>query len=262
MSPFNKFFLPLMLVVVATTQTQAQTTLLAGWDFQTTANGGTAAAAAPGSPLTYSANVGAQAGTARIFLNGTNGSSTWTSLASNPQVTSFGGSNLNTSGTTLSTTTSGAASLAIANSSANGQAMTFVFSMTGFSNLSLSYATQRTSTGFTGNQWAYSVDGVNFTNFGTAIAPATSYSVISGASVSLAPADNALINNATTVTLRYTVTGASSAAGNNRLDNFQLNATAIPEPSTYAAIFGGVALIGGMIHRRRQRKTARAAGTA
>jgi hypothetical protein len=37
------------------------------------------------------------------------------------------------------------------------------------------------------------------------------------------------------------------------LDNFSTSVSAIPEPSTYAAIFGAVALAGGMIHRRRRR---------
>jgi hypothetical protein len=36
------------------------------------------------------------------------------------------------------------------------------------------------------------------------------------------------------------------------LDNFSTNVSAVPEPSTYAAIFGSVALAGVMLHRRRR----------
>ena len=46
--------------------------VIAGWDFQTTASGGTAAAVAPNSPTSFAANLGS--GT--LYLNGTNGSST------------------------------------------------------------------------------------------------------------------------------------------------------------------------------------------
>ena len=37
------------------------------------------------------------------------------------------------------------------------------------------------------------------------------------------------------------------------LDNFSLTASAVPEPSTYAAIAGAAALFGAMWHRRRRR---------
>ncbi|NBQ65614.1 MAG: hypothetical protein EBT95_08835 [Verrucomicrobia bacterium] len=49
--------------------------LIAGWDFQTTTTGGTAAAASPNAPNIYQANFGSGA----IYLNGSNGSSTWIS---------------------------------------------------------------------------------------------------------------------------------------------------------------------------------------
>jgi hypothetical protein len=219
----------------------AKATLLAGWDFQTTTNGGTAAAAAPGSPLVYSANFG----TGTLYLNGTNGSSTWTSLASNPQVTSFGGTTVNTSGTSFSTTTSGASALTIANSSANGFAMTFSFSMAGFTDLTVSYASQRTATGFTGNQWAWSTDGLNFTNFGSSIVPASSYAAITLPTLNTLDGDS-------TVWLRYTVTGATSTSGNNRIDNIQFNAiAAIPEPHEYGIALAGLLGVAIVLRRRR-----------
>jgi len=43
-----------------------------------------------------------------------------------------------------------------------------------------------------------------------------------------------------------------SVSGNIQYDSVQL--TAIPEPSTYAAIFGGLALVGAFVYRRRRMK--------
>jgi hypothetical protein len=40
------------------------------------------------------------------------------------------------------------------------------------------------------------------------------------------------------------------------LDNFSTTVSAVPEPSTYAAIFGAVALAGVMLHRRRRQQLA------
>ena len=219
--------------------------LLAGWDFQTTTNGGTAAAANPNAPTVYFANFGTQAGSAAIYLNGTNGSSTWTSAATSPEITTFSGTAVNTAGTSFSTTTSGAASLALANSSANGKSIVFLLSMANYKDLVISYATQKTSTGFNANQWSFSTNGTSFTDFGTSINPGTSFASITLST--LTPT-----NNASSVWIKYTLSGATATSGNNRLDNIQFSATAIPEPSTYAALFGTLALAGVVIHRRRR----------
>jgi len=225
-------------------------TLLAGWDFQTTTNGGTAVLASPNTPSILKANVGAQAGTASIFANGTNGSSSFTTS----ELSAFTGTSVNaTTGTGLSTTTTSPASLAIVGTSANNKALTFTLSMTGYKDLVVSFATQKTSTGYTGNQWAYSTDGTNFTNFGNTVAPASSYATITLSTLTA-------VNYASSVWLRYTLTGSTGTSQNNRLDNIQFNATAsaIPEPSTYAALAGAAALVGVIVHRRRQRLAAKA----
>ncbi|NBT49706.1 MAG: hypothetical protein EBT07_18210, partial [Actinobacteria bacterium] len=188
--------------------------LIAGWDFQTSTSGGTIVTVSPNSPLSYTANFG----TGTIYLDGSNGSSTWTSLASNPEVTSFSGTAVN-AGTGFSTTTTSPACLAFANSSANGKKVIFKFSMSGRKDLIISYATQRTGTGFTTHLWETSVDGSNWTPAQTMAITATSFAVTTLATISS-------LDNASSAYLRLTLTGATAVAGNNRLDNIQLNATA------------------------------------
>ena len=51
----------------------------------------------------------------------------------------------------------------------------------------------------------------------------------------------------------FSTTGANSQGLG--LDNFRLTASAVPEPSTYAAIAGAVALLGAAWHRRRQQRS-------
>lgn len=198
-------------------------TLIAGWDFQTTTTGGTAAAAAPAAPLVYAANFG----TGTIYLDGSNGSSTWTSLATNPQVTGFAGTNVNaTNG--LSTATTGASSLAIANNVSNGNFIILKFSTSGYKNLVVTYATQSTASGFDTQFWEYSTNGSTWTTVGT-IAPRTSATATTFATLGIQTLPTITgLDNATTAYLRLTVTGATSTTGNNRLDNIQLNATAMP----------------------------------
>jgi MYXO-CTERM domain-containing protein len=209
--------------------------LVAAWDFQTTSNGGTAAAAAPNSPKVYVANFGS--GT--IYLDGTNSSSNW---AAATELSAFAGTALNASGG-MSTTTSGAASLALLGgtaNSANGKSLVFKFSMTGLANLAVSYATQKTNTGFATQTWDYSTDGSNWFSAGSVASIPTAFAVQTLGTVTG-------LNGAATAYLRLTVTGATSASGNNRLDNIVLNADAVPAP-------GAIALIGlaGLASRRRR----------
>ena len=53
----------------------------------------------------------------------------------------------------------------------NGRNLTFNVSTLGFSNIVVSFATQGTSTGFNSNQFQYSLDGLNFIDFGPPYVP-------------------------------------------------------------------------------------------
>ncbi len=193
-------------------------TLLGGWDFQTTTTGGTAAVTSTTtpnpiviSPFVYQANFG----TGTLYLDGTNGSGTFLSGVTNPEVTAFGGTAIN-AGAGFSTTTSGAAALALANSSANGKSIVFKVNMTGLANLAVSYATQSTATGFNTQTWEYSTDGTAWSSLGSVTPIPAAF-----AAQTLSP--TAGLNNAATAYVRLTVTGAGSTAGNNRFDNIQFN---------------------------------------
>ncbi len=226
------FFTSLLLLSVSFSNSVSAQTLLAGWDFQTTTNGGTAVLASPNTPKLFTANVG----TGTLYLDGTNSSSNW---AQATELNAFAGSALNAGGATgLSTTTTSPACLAplggTANA-ANGKFMVFKFSMTGYQNLVITYATQRTTTGFNSQTWEYSTDGSSWSSI-QSVTPPASFAVQTLSTVTG-------MNNATNAYLRVTFTGATAAAGNNRLDNIQLNATAIP--SSFTVTYNGNGNTGG-----------------
>lgn len=242
-------------VAVAAIASSAPAALVAAWDFQTTSNGGTAVAAAPNAPSVLNANFGS--GT--LYLNGTNGASTWVTASAGNEVTAFGGSS--TMGDTtigLSTTTSGLGSLALvggaasgspATYAANGKSVMFVLNLTGLQNLSLSFSSQRSGTGFTAQNWQTSTDGATWTSWGS-FSAGTSAGTIAGSFATsgvLSLTGTSALDNAAVAYVRVTFTGASSTSGNNRLDNVIFNADAIPSQ-------GAVALLGlaGFVARRRR----------
>ncbi|MFZ4082263.1 MAG: PEP-CTERM sorting domain-containing protein [Pirellula sp.] len=231
----------LLLACLSAAKTHAD--LVAGWDFQTTTNGGTALAVSPNTPKLITANFGA----GNLFLNGQNGSSDWfvpATGSTNTELNAFSGTGLN-AGTGFSTTTTGAAALALLNTTANGKAAVFRFSMAGFQDLAVSYATQRTTTGFTTQTWAFSTDGTNWTDHQTVSGLQTTFATQTLTTITG-------LNGAADAYLRLTVTGATGGSGNNRLDNIQFNA-AVPEPTSLLLV--GSVSIGAFVYRRRRSRS-------
>jgi hypothetical protein len=112
----------------------------------------------------------------------------------------------------------------------NGSYIEMQFSMSGLSDLGISFATRGTSTGFNTGQWSYSTDGLNFTDFGPNTATtSTSYQLASGS-----PFGTAALDGSTSAYLRYTLSGATSSSGNNRIDNLLLQSGISSTPSTVA----------------------------
>jgi hypothetical protein len=110
-----------------------------------------------------------------------------------------------------------------------------------YSNLTMSLAAQRTSTGFNANQLAYSSNGgLSFLNFGPPLNPPSAFdtSTFDFSTISA-------LNNNPNVVIRFSFNGATTPTGNNRIDNVQFlstassGLTASPEPPGW--LLGGVA---------------------
>jgi hypothetical protein len=143
----------------------------------------------------------------------------------------------------------------------------FTASTVGFSNITFSFDQTRSGTGPSAFKVAYSTDGTSFTDL-----PNGSYTVVNAltfsdsttgtswsstklatnTSYSFSLSAISVVNNASNVYVRliHTATGVN-ASGTSRVDNVEIAGTAIPEPSTFAAILGGVALLGVAARRRR-----------
>jgi hypothetical protein len=136
----------------------------------------------------------------------------------------------------------------------NGASLTFTLDLTGREDLGMSFAAQRTSTGFNSTVVDFSVDGGdNWTNFGSIPLFEGSMGTTSEVAAAIRNVDFSSINNSIAgvaeVRIRLTLDGSTSNTGNNRFDNVTF--TAVPEPSTYAALAGLLAL--GLVIARRRR---------
>ena len=135
----------------------------------------------------------------------------------------------------------------------NGRNLTFNVSTAGFTNIIVSFATQGTSTGFNSNQFQYSLDGINFIDFGSPYVPATAFGTLP---LVFSLASIAGLNDNPNAAFRIVFNGASSATGTNRIDNIVVEGTSaptssIPEPTTAVLLLSG---LGGFYKMRRRRR--------
>ena len=132
----------------------------------------------------------------------------------------------------------------------NGRNLTFNVSTLGFSNIVVSFATQGTSTGFNSNQFQYSLDGLNFVDFGPPYVPLTAFGSVPLVFTLTAIAG---LNNNPSAAFRIVFNGATSSTGTNRIDNFVVegDSATIPEPMTAVLLLTG---LGGLYRFKRKRK--------
>ena len=165
---------------------------IASWNFNTTP---------------YSNPIAASSGNGSINLTGWGGT-----------FTNFGGA----SGVT------GDEALALVGTAGNGTYIEVDFSMAGHRGLNISFATRGTSTGYTSGLWSWSANGGPFTTL-AGVNTATTVTTFSTKTVDFS--GQTALDNASTVRLRYTLSGSSGSSPNNRIDDLVVSATLTPTVS-------------------------------
>src|SRR5690554_3600058 len=212
-----RILLFLVFTLLGITQTWGQD-VLAGWTFPT----------APISTATLiAAECGEKQASANIYMNGTNGSSSFSGI------TGFGGHSPTVVNQVCSVTIATQA-LAIVGTVNNNKGIVFKFPTTGYEDLKLTYSTRGSDTGYSQHVWSYSTNGTSFTDIKTITGrTSTSFTTqeVDFSSVSA-------LDNQAFVYIKVTISGASKPEGNNRFDNIKFVGTAITV-TDYTVTFNG-----------------------
>jgi hypothetical protein len=132
----------------------------------------------------------------------------------------------------------------------NGRNLTVALSTVGFANIIFSFATQGTSTGFNSNQFQYSLDGVTFSDFGSPYTPLVAFGAVP---IVFDLSGITGLNNNPDAAFRIVFNGATTATGNNRMDNLVVEGSSatIPEPATMALLGSGLVTLVGLLRKKK-----------
>jgi hypothetical protein len=134
-----------------------------------------------------------------------------------------------------------------ANLQNNGSVLELHVSTLGYTNITVSWAWQRTDTGFNDDIIRESMDGTTFQGFSFA---GIQTNFFGGVHISGA---GSLFNNNPNFAVRITLNGATSETGIIRFDNIVVTGTQIvPEPTTMLLLSGGLAGLVAEVRRRRR----------
>ncbi|MES2704969.1 MAG: hypothetical protein V4726_00040 [Verrucomicrobiota bacterium] len=216
--------------------------LLAGWDFQSAP--GTVISQPPGTPRDFTANAGIFQTTSHLYLDGTHGSSAFLVDTGTPgnvatELGALNGITANTAGTTLSTAGTVGSMALFDRGLLNGKSMVFQVSMAGYEFLTFSLGAQRPAAAAGTDNYgvslltmSYSTDGLTFSPWG--VIDTGAGQAVSNTAFALSPGLSA-VDNVSQVFVRMTVSGATGS-NSTRFDNFQFNATPVPEPGACAML--------------------------
>ena len=131
----------------------------------------------------------------------------------------------------------------------NGRNLTFNVSTVGFTGIAVSFVTQGTSTGFTSNQFQYSLDGLTFVDFNPPYIPPAAFG---SAAIIFTLSSIVGLDNNPNAAFRIVFNGATSSTGNNRIDNFVVDGTdtTIPEPNSMLLLGSGLVALYTLYRRR------------
>ena len=135
-----------------------------------------------------------------------------------------------------------------ANLQNNGMILELHASTVGYTNIAVSWAWQRSDTGFNDDVIRESADGTTFTGFTFAGINTNFWGGIHSSFGPISPFDNN-----PNFAVRITLNGATSETGTLRFDNIVISGTKIvPEPATMLLLGGGLAGIAAEVRRRRR----------
>ena len=226
------------------TFTSARADVIAGWTFQTAASTNNIIGAGLATSSTQS-GILADIGTGTASANHATAATAWSTPSGNGSSNSWSANNWN-----------------------SGDYFQFQVSTLGFQNITLSYDQVGSATGPKSFGIQYSTDGSGFTTFGSSYsvtsAPSWNPNTVSGAANESFAFDLSSVtglNNLAAVYFRVidqsATTGGAINLGNvgtggtGRLDNFLVNGTVVPEPSTLAlAVVGGITCLFSLRRKR------------